>query len=73
MTPPQTQFRQDVSLRLGAKADITVGEPGVQGAGVLGTQGIGVSTPIAADVAEAVAGKPRELQTPKGGILTSGL
>lgn len=37
-----------------------------------GTQGIGVSTPIAAEVAEATVGLLRLLHIPKGGILTVG-
>ncbi len=44
----------------------TVGEPGVQGVTVTGTQGIGVRTPNAADVAEATAGLLMELHIPKG-------
>lgn len=37
-----------------------------------GTQGIGVSTPIAAEVAEATVGLLRLLHIPKGGMLTVG-
>ncbi len=51
----------------------TVGEPGAHGAGVFGTHGIGVSTPIAADVADATAGLARLIQTPKGAKFTMGL
>jgi len=50
-----------------------VGEPGAQGAGMEGTQGCGVSTPIAAEVAEATAGFDMEVHIPNGGILTMGL
>ncbi len=35
---------------------MTVGEPGAQGAGITGMQGIGVSTPAAAVVAAATVG-----------------
>ena len=43
---------------------MTVGTPGTQGAAVTGTHGVGVNTPIAADVADAVAGFARELHIP---------
>ncbi len=51
--PAQRQLRVQVLLRAGEPPIITVGEPGVQGATVLGMQGWGVSTPDAADVAAA--------------------
>lgn len=73
ITPPQTQFRQEVSFSAG-KFDVgTVGAPATHGAGVFGTQGMGVRTPAAAVVADDVAGKASELQTPKGGMFTIGL
>ena len=53
-------------------AIMTVGEPGTHGAGMTGVHGIGVSTPIAAAVAEATAGLARDMHTPKGGIFTNG-
>lgn len=34
----------------------TMALPGAQGAGITGTHGIGVSTPMAAEVAEATVG-----------------
>lgn len=71
--PPQMQVRQAVSFSAGNIAVGTVGAPVTQGAGVFGTQGIGVSAPMAADVAEAVAGKAREEHTPKGGMFIKGL
>jgi len=52
---------------------MTVGEPTIHGAGVTGMQGIGVSTPIAADVAEATAGLARLVHIPKGMMFTIGL
>jgi hypothetical protein len=52
---------------------ITVGEPGVQGAVVAGTHGMGVNTPIAADVAEATVGLAMELHMPNVGMFTIGL
>lgn len=51
----------------------TVGAPGTHGAVVTGIQGIGVSTPIAAEVAAATVGFPRHEHIPKGIILTIGL
>ena len=51
---------------------VTVGEPGTQGPGVFGMQGIGVRTPSAADVAEATVGFAREMHIPNGRIFTKG-
>jgi len=47
--------------------------PGVHGADVIGTQGIGVSTPIAAAVAEATVGLDGDWHIPNVGMLTIGL
>src|SRR4051794_28426289 len=47
--------------------------PGIQGAGVIGVQGIGVRTPSAAAVAAATAGFARLLHMPKGSTLRNGL
>ena len=52
--------------------NITVGEPGVHGAGMTGMQGMGVSTPKAAVVAEATVGFAREVHMPNGRMLTIG-
>jgi hypothetical protein len=49
-----------------------VGAPGAQGAGVTGIHGIGVSTPIAADVAAATVGFAMLLHIPNGMMLTMG-
>lgn len=51
----------------------TVGQPGVHGAAIFGTHGIGVSTPKAAAVAEATVGLESDWHIPKGIILTIGL
>jgi len=51
----------------------TVGFPGIQGATVLGTQGIGVNTPKAAEVADATVGFAKDWHIPKVAILTKGL
>ncbi|CAA9309474.1 MAG: hypothetical protein AVDCRST_MAG89-1019 [uncultured Gemmatimonadetes bacterium] len=51
---------------------VTVAAPATQGAGVTGTQGCGVSTPISAAVAAATIGLATELQVPNGGTFTIG-
>ena len=50
----------------------TVGEPGVQGATVIGIQGIGVSVPIAAAVAAITVGFAVDLHMPKGMMFVIG-
>ena len=55
--PPNTHTSFDASFSAGMPATSTVGAPGAQGAGVTGVHGIGVSTPSAAAVAAATAGK----------------
>jgi hypothetical protein len=62
-----------VLFKAGKLAIITVDEPGAQGAGVTGVQGIGVNTPRAAAVAAATAGFAGDLHIPKGMIFTNGL
>jgi hypothetical protein len=52
---------------------MTVAEPGTHGAGVTGTQGIGVNTPNAPAVAAATVGFASEVHIPKGIILTNGI
>ena len=47
---------------------MTVAEPGVHGAGVSGTHGIGVNAPMAAAVAEATVGFAKLLHIPKVAI-----
>jgi hypothetical protein len=51
---------------------ITIGLPGTHGAAVLGTQGMGVSTPSAAAVAEATVGFASEVHIANGGMFTIG-
>jgi len=62
----------DVLFKPGIPLTSTVGEPGAQGAGVTGIQGIGVNTPNAAAVAEATIGFANELHIPKGGMFIIG-
>jgi hypothetical protein len=73
IVPPQTQRQVSVCRRAGCSAIETVGEPGVQGAGVLGAHGCGVKTPPAAAVAAAVAGNDGDMHGPNGRIFTNGL
>lgn len=48
-------------------------EPGAQGAGMTGTQGIGVRTPSAAAVAAATVGFAMDEHIPKGGMFLIGM
>ena len=63
----------DESFNAGILPIMTVGEPGAQGALVAGTQGIGVKTPSAAEVAEATVGLAMDEHMPKVGIFAMGL
>jgi hypothetical protein len=67
------QFRIEVSSSAGWLASIMVGAPGDQGVVVFGMQGMGVSTPSAAAVAEATTGFEGLVHIPKGMMLTIGL
>lgn len=73
MIPPYAQVKQEARFRIGALASITVGEPGTHGDEMIGMQGIGVMTPIAAAVAAATAGFAKDWHTPNGRILTMDL
>src|SRR5437870_4664119 len=64
ITPPQLHMHLEVLFNAGIGPIITVGEPGAQGAGVTGTQGIGVSTPRAAAVAAATIGLASDWHIP---------
>lgn len=72
-TPPNEQMHCDELFSAGAGPDITVGDPGTQGAAVIGVHGIGTSTPSAAAVADATAGFARLMHMPNGTMLTNGL
>ena len=50
-----------------------MGAPGTQGAGVLGMQGMGVSTPSAAAVAAATVGFATDMHMPNGMMFTRGM
>lgn len=71
--PPYVQISLLVLFSAGNVPIITVGLPGAQGAVIAGTQGIGVSTPKAAAVAEATVGFDGQVHIPKGSIFTIGL
>ena len=59
-------------LTAGIEPLSTAGTPGVHGAAVAGTQGMGVNTPSAAAVAAATVGFDAEVHMPKVAILTIG-
>jgi hypothetical protein len=71
MTPPYVHMSFDVLLSAGLLFISTVGQPGIHGASVKGTQGIGVSTPKAAAVAAATVGFTMLLHIPNVGSLLS--
>jgi hypothetical protein len=63
----------DVLLSAGMLPSITVGAPVAHGAVVTGMQGMGVRTPMAADVAAATDGFARLEHMPNGMMFTIGL
>lgn len=72
MSPAHTHIHFDVLFRAGALSIIIVGDPGTQGAGVFGMQGIGVRTPIAAAVAADTDGLAMLRHNPNGIMLIIG-
>src|SRR5512139_353144 len=72
ITPAQVHISLQVLSSAGWLVISTLTAPGTQGAGVTGTQGIGVNTPIAAAVAAMTCGFDGELHIPKGMMLTIG-
>src|ERR1700735_4570179 len=73
MTPPQMHISCETLSSEGKFPNSTVGAPAIQGAGVAGMHGIGVSTPRAAAVAAATVGLEGELHMPKGMMLSIGM
>jgi hypothetical protein len=73
MTPAQLHINFGILLSTGILAISTVGAPSVHGAVVTGIHGMGVSTPIAAEVAAATVGLARLMHAPNGMIFTMGL
>ena len=72
MTPPHWHISFEEFCKLGMPPTMTVGDPGIQGAAVIGIHGMGVSTPSAAAVAAATIGLAGQLHMPKGWILSIG-
>ena len=70
--PPQLHMHLQLSNRAG-KLDILACPPGAHGAAITGIQGIGVKTPMAADVAEATEGLANDWHMPKDAMFTIGL
>lgn len=71
MLPPKAHM----SLQLSSSAGMFVMSclpPGAHGATMTGTQGMGVSTPIAAAVAEATVGFASDVHMPNGIMLANG-
>jgi hypothetical protein len=73
MLPPQAHLHLEFLVSAFLFAIFTLLEPGFHGPGITGIQGMGVSTPIAAEVAADTVGLDMDLHIPKGGILTIGI
>jgi hypothetical protein len=73
ITPAHIQVHIEELFSAGIPPSMTVAEPGVQGATVTGTHGIGVKTPRAAAVAEATVGLASDMHMPKGGMFVVGM
>lgn len=72
ITPAQLHIHLHVLFNAGFPPTNTVGDPGAHGAAITGIQGIGVKTPMAADVAAATCGFAIEVHIPKGIMFTIG-
>jgi len=73
ITPAHKHISLQFFVTPGWLATVTIILPGIQGDGVLGIHGIGVSAPIAAAVAEATTGLASDWHKPNGRIFTMGL
>lgn len=73
MLPPQAHLHFEFLVSAFLFAIFTLLEPGFHGPAITGMQGIGVSTPIAAEVAADTVGLDIERHIPKGGMLTMGM
>jgi hypothetical protein len=71
--PAQLHISIELLFNAGWFASVTVGDPGIQGDGVTGMHGIGVSTPMAAAVAAATIGLAGDWHIPNGMMLTIGM
>jgi hypothetical protein len=72
MTPPHAQLHIDPAVSALLPPIVVRNAPGSQVPTIVGTQGIGVSTPSAAAVAAATVGFARLEHMPNGGTLTPG-
>jgi hypothetical protein len=70
--PAHMQVHIDILSSAGILPSITVAAPGVHGAVVAGTHGIGVSTPRAAAVAAATSGFAGLMHIPNGAMFAIG-
>ncbi len=73
MAPPHIQVHILLFVSAGWPCTIHCGLPGIHGATIAGTQGMGVSTPCAAAVADATVGFDKVLHMPKGSMFTMGV
>jgi hypothetical protein len=72
ITPAQIHINLDKLSSVGMFPNSTVGAPGTHGAGVFGTQGMGVNTPKAAAVADATSGLAIDMHIPNGMMFSIG-
>jgi hypothetical protein len=72
ITPSHVHMHLDVLSSAGKLLISTVGAPGIHGAAVAGTQGIGVNTPSAAAVAVTTSGLVGAAHMPKVGMFSIG-
>ena len=70
--PPHIHMLQHERINAGCPCTNTCGFPGIHGEVTAGMQGMGVKTPMAADVAAATVGLESVLHMPKGMIFTMG-
>ena len=68
IVPAHRQVQVSLFSSAGRRPIVTMSEPGIQGAWMLGTHGIGVSTPLAADVADATVGLLSDWHVPNVGM-----
>src|SRR3546814_4595334 len=69
---PKTAYDWRISYWSSDLCSSDLGAPGTHGDVVAGMQGIGVSTPIAAEVAEATVGFASEVHMPNGMMFSIG-
>ncbi len=72
MTPPQAHWHVCVLSRAGMLPISVLAAPALHGPVVIGMQGWGVSTPIAADVAAATCGLASDMHMPNGMMFVIG-